>query len=204
MLSFLLLLLSLYSSVISTFILTILKSNNFSLQYLDASNLPQYFSFPTHQDLHTLDLLITASSSSVSPIIDYLPVSPSDHFPIFSTLTISTLPPPPLSTLSLICLKYISISKFKRDIANLCSSSTLLLIYMTLSTLTTPHSPLFAINTLLLKPKPFLPKLQTLGLLLPQQNLNLLNVISRKSGSELVLLKTSNHCVLLLMHITRP
>jgi len=33
------------------------------LSALDATNLTQHVSFPTHQDLHTLDLVITASSS---------------------------------------------------------------------------------------------------------------------------------------------
>jgi len=85
---------------------------------LDSTNPTQYVSFPTHQDLHTLDLVITASSSSLSPIIDHSPVSPCDYSHIFSTLTISLLPPPPLSTFSFRCLKSISISKFKHDIAN--------------------------------------------------------------------------------------
>jgi len=40
------------------------------LYALDTTNLTQHVSFPTHQDLHTLDLVITASSSSLSPIID--------------------------------------------------------------------------------------------------------------------------------------
>jgi len=56
---------------------------------LDATNLTQHVSFPAHRDLHTLDLVIIASSSSLSPVIDHLPVSPSDHFHIFPTLTIS-------------------------------------------------------------------------------------------------------------------
>ena len=65
-----------------------------------------------------MDLVITATSSSLSPVIDYSPVSPSDHFPIFSTLTISPLPAPPVSQLSFRCLKSISISKLNRDICN--------------------------------------------------------------------------------------
>jgi len=80
--------------------------------------LKQRVSFPTHRDLHTLDLVITASSSSLSPIIDHSPASPSDYSPIFSTLTISLLPPPPLLTFSFRCLKSISISKYNRDIVN--------------------------------------------------------------------------------------
>jgi len=72
---------------------------------LDSINLTQHVSFPTYQDLHTLDLVITASSSSLSHIVDHSLVSPSDHFPNFSTLTILPLPPPPLFTFSFSCLK---------------------------------------------------------------------------------------------------
>ena len=86
------------------------------LSALNSTNLTQHVTFPTHRDHHTLDLVITATSSSLSPVIYYSPVSPSDHFPIFSTLTISPLPPPPLSEFSFRCLKSMSISKFTQDI----------------------------------------------------------------------------------------
>ena len=88
------------------------------LSALDSTNLTQHVACPTHRDHHTLDLVITAASSSLSPVIDHSPVSPSDHFPIFSTLTISTLPPPPLSQISFRCLKSVSITKLTRDISN--------------------------------------------------------------------------------------
>ncbi len=86
------------------------------LAALHSTNLTQHVSFPTHRDRHTLDLVITHTSSSLSPVVDYTPVSPSDHFPIFTALSISPLPPPPLSEFSFRCLKSINISKFKRDI----------------------------------------------------------------------------------------
>ena len=79
-------------------------------------NLTQHVSFPTHRDQHTLDLVITPTSSSLAPIIDYSPVSPSDHFPIFSSLTLSPLSPPPLTQFSFRCFKSISILKFSADI----------------------------------------------------------------------------------------
>jgi len=69
-------------------------TTNFQVQQflpaLDSTDLTQHVSFPTHRENHTLDLVITANTSSLSPVIDYLPVSPSDHFPIFSTLTYSS------------------------------------------------------------------------------------------------------------------
>jgi len=53
------------------------------LSALDRTNLTQHVSFPTHRDRHTSDLVITPTSSSLSHIIDYSHVSPSDHSPIF-------------------------------------------------------------------------------------------------------------------------
>jgi len=86
------------------------------LSVLNSTNLTQHVSFPTHRDNHTLDLVITANNSSLSPVIDYSPVSPSDHFPIFSTLIISPLPSSPSFYFSIRCLKSNSISKFTTDV----------------------------------------------------------------------------------------
>ena len=84
---------------------------------LDSTNLTQHISFPTHRDQHTLDLFITSTTSSLNPTFDYSPVSPSDHFPIFASLTISPLPPAPMTQFSFRCIKSISITKFSRDIS---------------------------------------------------------------------------------------
>ena len=40
------------------------------LAALNSANLTQYVYFPTHWDNHTLDLVITANTSSLSPVID--------------------------------------------------------------------------------------------------------------------------------------
>ena len=120
------------------------------LAALNSTNLTQHASFPTHQDNHTLDLVITANISFLSPVIDHFPVSPSDHFPIFSTLTISPLPSSPLSNFSFRCLKSIRISKFTWDILNSrlithppTDLSDLVDFYnTTLSTLLDKHAPL--------------------------------------------------------------
>jgi len=53
------------------------------LPALDSINLTQHVSFPTHRDHHILDLVISATSSSLHPVIDHSSVSPSEHFPIF-------------------------------------------------------------------------------------------------------------------------
>jgi len=86
------------------------------LSVLNSTNLTQHVSFPTHKDNHTLDLVITANDSSLSLVINYSPVSPSDHFAILSTLAISPLPSSRLFHCSFHCLKSISISKFTRDV----------------------------------------------------------------------------------------
>jgi len=59
------------------------------------TNLTQHVPFSTHRDHHILDLVSTPTSSSLKPIIDHSPVSPSDHLPIFFPLSI--LPSIPLS-----------------------------------------------------------------------------------------------------------
>ena len=86
------------------------------LSALDSINLTQHVPFSTHRDHHILDLVITATSSSLHPVIDHSSVSPSDHFPIFSALSLSPVPPPPLSQLIFRCMKSISVPKFTRDI----------------------------------------------------------------------------------------
>jgi len=56
------------------------------LSALDSTDLTQHVSFQTHRENLTLGLVITANTSSLSPVIEYSPVSPSDHFPISSIL----------------------------------------------------------------------------------------------------------------------
>jgi hypothetical protein len=142
------------------------------LSVLDSTNLTQHVSFPTHRELHTLDLVITPTSS-IPPVIDYSPVSPSDHFPIFSSLSLSPLPPPPLTQFSYRCFKSISILKFSTDIlhsrlithqpTNLCD---LIESYnSTISSLIDKHAPL---KTKFIRAKPinkwFTPALSSLKL----------------------------------------
>jgi exonuclease III len=58
------------------------------LTLLDSCNLTQLVNFPTHRCGHTLDLIITATNSTLSPVISHSQISPSDHFPIFCELNI--------------------------------------------------------------------------------------------------------------------
>jgi len=143
----------------------------FFLSTLENANLSQHVSFPTHRDNHTLDLVITTKDSTLSPQITYSQVSPSDHFPVFTTLTISSLPPPPLIKTTYRCIKSIDIGKFIRDIlvSRLITHppvelSELVDCYnLTLSTILNYHAPL---KYKLVRPKPpnlwFTPAIQKL------------------------------------------
>ena len=126
---------------------------------LDNANLTQHVSFATHCHNHTLDLVITTNDSLIAPKISTSPVSPSDHFPLFTSISLSPLPPPPLVNLPYRSIKSINIKKFTRDIisSQLITNppfniSDLIDSYnLTLSTLLNKHAP---IRTKLSRPKP--------------------------------------------------
>ncbi len=58
------------------------------LTLLSSTNLTQHVNFPTHYQNHTLDLVITSSLSNLLPKISFSFDTPSDHYPIFTTLNI--------------------------------------------------------------------------------------------------------------------
>jgi len=65
------------------------------ISVLSSFNLIQHVNFPTHNKNHTLDLVITSADSSIAPFVYTSLCSPSDHFPIFTKLSISSTPLPP-------------------------------------------------------------------------------------------------------------
>jgi exonuclease III len=67
------------------------------LSVLNDANLTQHVTFPTHSHSHTLDLVITGINSSLRPSITRINTSPSDHFPVLSTVNIT---PPPFTSSS--------------------------------------------------------------------------------------------------------
>jgi exonuclease III len=129
------------------------------MSLLSLANLTQHVSFPTHRHLHTLDLVITTVDSLLSPVITRTVNSPSDHFPVFSSLNITPPKPSPLSKHSFRPIKSINIHSFIRDIL----SSTLIThppsnlsdlvdcYNSTLSSLLNKHAPVIT-KTLRLKP----------------------------------------------------
>ena len=86
------------------------------MSLLENSNLTQHVSFPTHQHGHILDLVITTKDSTLLPSITHSLISPSDHFPIFTSLSISPPTPPPLTEHFFRCINSINMNKFIHDI----------------------------------------------------------------------------------------
>ena len=55
----------------------------------------QHVHFPTHDKNHILDLVITSSDTLLSLAVSFTHWSPSDHFPVFTRLSINPTPLPP-------------------------------------------------------------------------------------------------------------
>ena len=68
------------------------------LSLVSSFNLSQHVHFPTHDKNHILDLVITSSDMSLAPAVSCTHWSPSDHFPVFTRLSIkpASIPPPTL------------------------------------------------------------------------------------------------------------
>jgi len=68
------------------------------LSLLSSFNLTQHVIFPTHNINHTFDLVISSSDTSLAPSVSTTLCSPSDHFPVFTELSVNSSPlPPPTS-----------------------------------------------------------------------------------------------------------
>ena len=68
--------------------------------------------FPTHNKNHILDLVITSSDCSLAPSLSSSHCSPSDHFPVFTRLSIDPIPLPPPTLHSFRRLHSIDIGSF--------------------------------------------------------------------------------------------
>ena len=60
--------------------------------YLEVNH-STHVNFPTHNQNHILDLVITSSDSSLVPSLSVTHCSPSDHFPIFTKLSVDRITP---------------------------------------------------------------------------------------------------------------
>jgi len=72
----------------------------------------------THIEHNTLDLVIVSSDSLVTHNVSVLPVSPSDHFPVFTTFDMPTISPPPPVMHSVRHIKSINREDFNHDLAS--------------------------------------------------------------------------------------
>ena len=94
-------------------------SNSHTKQFsslLSSMNLTQHVTFPTHSLNHVLDLVITASDSLLNPSVSSSPLSPSDHFPIFTSLNLDSPPTPTACQRSFRRLAAINLADFILDI----------------------------------------------------------------------------------------
>ena len=72
--------------------------------------------FPTYDKSHILDLVITSSDTSLAPAVSCTHWSPSDHFPVFTRLSINPAPLPPPTLHSFRRLHSIDVSSFLTDL----------------------------------------------------------------------------------------
>ena len=163
------------SQVISTYILRITQIYTHNSSSLFSTMLIS-LSMSTFLLIRLVTHLILSSlhctkDSTLSPTITHTLVSPSDHFPIFTSIVISPPSPPPLTKHFFRCIKSINLNNFIRDIRTSrlithppTNLSDLVKCYnLTLSNILNKHAPL---KSKLLRPKPsnpwFTPALQTL------------------------------------------
>ena len=88
------------------------------LDLLNSFNLQQHVTSPTHIHGNTLDLVITLSKSSLSPVIDCIPGTPSDHFLLLATLATSPIVPKPATLHYFRRIDSIDVDSFISDILN--------------------------------------------------------------------------------------
>jgi hypothetical protein len=134
------------------------------LTLLDTFNLSQLVNFPTHVGGHSLDLLISKSSSKLISDIDYTIPALSDHYAVLSVLNVPTHTRSPRITKFVRSISKIDPILFSNDIlaSTLYSSpsatldSYLCQFNSTLSTLLDKHAPLKSISFQSKIRKPFI------------------------------------------------
>src|SRR3989441_2981141 len=94
------------------------------LTLLDTFGLSQLVSFPTHTAGHTLDLLITRSSSTLFSDIDYACPSLSDHHAILFVFSVPSHSRLPRITKLIRNTKSINVTSFSNDIFFFCLHSS--------------------------------------------------------------------------------
>jgi len=119
------------------------------LSLLSSFNLTQHVNFPTHNRNHTLDLVISSSDTSLTPSVSTTLCSLSDHFPVFTEMSLNRTPLPPPTSHYFRRLHSIDTDSFLSDLKSSQlitnppdSSDCLLTAYnSTLSSLLDKHAP---------------------------------------------------------------
>jgi len=160
------------------------------LSLLSSFNLPQHVNFPTYNQNHILDLVITSSDSALAPSLSATHCTPSGHFPIFTKLSVDRTPLPPATFHSFRRYHSIVIDSFLADLQ--CTrlitnppkllGSHLIAYNTTLSSLLDKHAPVI---TRFSSPKS---SKSNLGSLLLSVPLNLPFVMPKPSGNAHTLL----------------
>jgi len=100
-----------------TFISIILQTlSPLSFCLFSPFNLSQHVHFPTHDKNRILDLVITSSDTSLAPVVSFTHWFPSDHFPVFTRLSINPTPLPPPTLHSFRQLHSIDVGSFLTDL----------------------------------------------------------------------------------------
>src|SRR5207245_11183938 len=131
---------------------------------LETFGLSQLVSFPTHDSGHTLDLLITLTTSNIFTDVTFPCPTLSDHSAILSVFSVPSRSRSPLITKLIRNIKLINTSAFSNDIflsslytAPLSSLNAYILQFSsTLSLLLDKHAPLNTITCPSQQRKPFI------------------------------------------------
>jgi len=134
------------------------------LDTLDSHHLTQHVHFPTHKHGHTLDLLITRSTSDIISTPDYTIPFISDHYAIHTVITVPIQTRSPRITKITRCFKSIDIPAFCIDILASDLHTTiptslpeyLTLFDSTLTNLLDKHAPLKSVSCPAKPQKPYI------------------------------------------------
>src|SRR6476661_2030171 len=208
--SLLLFLTSLPSSTLNTDPSELIISGDFNIHFdvpsapatvalsdlLTCSHLQQHVNFPTHNRGHTLDLLISRTTSSTIDSVEWTIPFLSDHYAIQATLSVHTPSIPSRITKTIRSFRSIDTASFSNDIlaSNLYSSPPsnlndyLTLFCSTLTSVLDKHAPLKTISFFPRIHKPFI----TPSIRAAQTVWSKLETIYRRTRSPSALLNFKN------------
>jgi hypothetical protein len=184
-------------------------SDTHFLNLLDTFSLTQHVTFPTHHSTHTLDLLITRSSSNFISSVTFTDPGVSDHLAILSTISVSPHIRPPRVTKTVRSFRSINIKALSQDIESSCLNSSpavnldsyLSQFNSMLSSLLDKHAPLKSVSYTDRTQKPFITK----DILLEKSKRSKLETLYRRTRlpTDLLNFKTQSRLVAKLITSSR-